>query len=266
LASVVLLDRHLPWMKRNSQLVYLNPQSGRWLPERSHRQRHVNIAIAYNVWQHYMVTESVGFLRSKGAELLVEIGRFWTSLAKYDREAERYEIHGVMGPDEYHDGYPGSDEEGLRITRIDAPTLSEVNGWWRDRSRHPIPRAHFGMIEWSTFSDPSLAPAGNHVLNVMMAGTYHGVDWDKDKNQFVNGVIRFLSQGPLPGLSEHVRVATCATPLASSDALALDREVCTASLRTRHTAPCFVCPTSRRASSTSTWLARQPTQVAACRP
>ena len=30
------------------------------------------------------------------------------------RAADRYEIHGVMGPDEYHDGYPDSDEAGLR--------------------------------------------------------------------------------------------------------------------------------------------------------
>ena len=49
---------------------HLNPISGRWLPDRSHVQRHVNIAIAYNVWQHYMVTGSLGFLRFTGAELL----------------------------------------------------------------------------------------------------------------------------------------------------------------------------------------------------
>ena len=88
--------------------------SGRWLPDRSHVQRHVNIAIAYNVWQHYMVTGSLGFLRFTGAELLIEIARFWSSIATYNRAADRYEINGVMGPDEYHDGYPGSDEEGLR--------------------------------------------------------------------------------------------------------------------------------------------------------
>jgi alpha,alpha-trehalase len=94
--------------------LHLNPRSGRWLPDRSHRQRHVNIAIAYNVWQHYMVTGSTAFLRFTGAELLIEIARFWSSAATYDGEQDRYEIHGVMGPDEYHDGYPDSDEPGLR--------------------------------------------------------------------------------------------------------------------------------------------------------
>jgi trehalose/maltose hydrolase-like predicted phosphorylase/beta-phosphoglucomutase-like phosphatase (HAD superfamily) len=108
-----------PWQsgsngQEETQEVHLNPSSGRWLPDHSHLQRHVNIAIAYNVWQHYMVTGSTAFLRFTGAELLIEIARFWASIATYNREQDRYEIHGVMGPDEYHEGYPGSDEPGLR--------------------------------------------------------------------------------------------------------------------------------------------------------
>jgi trehalose/maltose hydrolase-like predicted phosphorylase/beta-phosphoglucomutase-like phosphatase (HAD superfamily) len=108
-----------PWQsgsngREETQQLHLNPKSGRWLPDRSHLQRHVNIAIAYNVWQHYMVTGSIGFLRFSGAELLIEIARFWTSITTYEPDQDRYEIHGVMGPDEYHEGYPDSDEEGLR--------------------------------------------------------------------------------------------------------------------------------------------------------
>jgi trehalose/maltose hydrolase-like predicted phosphorylase len=108
-----------PWQsgsngREETQRLHLNPMSGRWLPDRSHRQRHVNIAIAYDVWQHYMVTGSLAFLRFTGAELLIEIARFWSSIATYNPAQDRYEIGGVMGPDEYHDGYPNSDEEGLR--------------------------------------------------------------------------------------------------------------------------------------------------------
>jgi trehalose/maltose hydrolase-like predicted phosphorylase/beta-phosphoglucomutase-like phosphatase (HAD superfamily) len=108
-----------PWQsgsngQEETQELHLNPSSGRWLPDRSHRQRHVNIAIAYNVWQHYMVTGSTGFLRFVGAELLIEIARFWASIATWNQDEDRYEIHGVMGPDEYHEGYPDADEEGLR--------------------------------------------------------------------------------------------------------------------------------------------------------
>ncbi len=108
-----------PWQsgsngQEETQQLHLNPKSGRWLPDHSHLQRHVNIAIAYNVWQHYMVTGSTAFLRFVGAELLIEIARFWASIATHNPEQDRYEIHGVMGPDEYHEGYPDSDEKGLR--------------------------------------------------------------------------------------------------------------------------------------------------------
>jgi trehalose/maltose hydrolase-like predicted phosphorylase/beta-phosphoglucomutase-like phosphatase (HAD superfamily) len=108
-----------PWQsgsngREETQVLHLNPKSGRWLPDHSHRQRHVNLAIAYNVWQHYLVTGSTGWLRFVGAELLVEIARFWASMATYDADQDRYQIQGVMGPDEYHEGYPDSEEEGLR--------------------------------------------------------------------------------------------------------------------------------------------------------
>jgi trehalose/maltose hydrolase-like predicted phosphorylase len=107
-----------PWQsgsdgREETQRLHLNPKSGRWLPDRSHRQRHVNIAIAYNVWQHYQVTGDLAFLEAYGAEMLVEIARFWAGIATYDHGSDRYEIHGVMGPDEYHDSYPGRDEPGL---------------------------------------------------------------------------------------------------------------------------------------------------------
>ncbi|WP_258934290.1 hypothetical protein [Nesterenkonia pannonica] len=35
-------------------------------------------------------------------------------MAQYDAEADRYDIDGVMGPDEYHDGYPDTPGSGLR--------------------------------------------------------------------------------------------------------------------------------------------------------
>src|SRR5690606_6534821 len=49
-----------------------------------------------------------------GAELILEIARFWANLAHFNAERDRFEIHGVMGPDEFHDGYPGEPEPGLR--------------------------------------------------------------------------------------------------------------------------------------------------------
>ncbi len=106
-----------PWQsgsdgREETQTLHLNPESGRWLPDNSHLQRHVNAAIAYNVWRYYEATGDAEFLSVRGAEMLIEIARFWASIAERD-EAGRYHIRGVMGPDEFHDGVPWSEAPGL---------------------------------------------------------------------------------------------------------------------------------------------------------
>jgi alpha,alpha-trehalase len=107
-----------PWQsgsngREESQIVHLNPKSGRWIPDNSRLQRHVNSAIAFNVCQYYQVTGDMEFLSSYGAEMVLEIARFWSSIATYNKDLDRYEILGIMGPDEYHDSYPDSEEPGV---------------------------------------------------------------------------------------------------------------------------------------------------------
>ena len=107
-----------PWQsgsngREEAQKLHLNPESGHWIPDNSQLQRHINIAVAYNAWKHYEVTGDTDFLSFYGAEMLIQIARFWSSIAHINRERGRYEIHGVMGPDEFHDAYPGAEEPGL---------------------------------------------------------------------------------------------------------------------------------------------------------
>jgi alpha,alpha-trehalase len=107
-----------PWQSgsngaEETQTYHLNPMSGEWKPDNSHLQRHVNIAVAYNVWTYYLLTSDEAFLACQGAEMLTEIARFWASIATYNHVTGRYDILGVMGPDEYHDGYPDTGEPGL---------------------------------------------------------------------------------------------------------------------------------------------------------
>ncbi|WP_214369163.1 glycoside hydrolase family 65 protein [Pseudonocardia sp. H11422] len=107
-----------PWQsgsdgREESQRIHLNPRSGRWLPDTSHLQRHVGLAVAYNIWQYYQATGDLAFLVEHGAEALLEIARFWAGMACHDPSRDRYVIHGVMGPDEYSTRYPGAAEPGL---------------------------------------------------------------------------------------------------------------------------------------------------------
>ncbi|HYW04830.1 MAG TPA: glycosyl hydrolase family 65 protein [Gammaproteobacteria bacterium] len=107
-----------PWQsgssgREESQTLHLNPRSGRWIPDNSHLQLHVNAAIAYNVWQYFQVTGDMEFMAFYGAEMLLEIARFWASRASWNESMGRFEIRDVMGPDEYHDAYPDASRPGL---------------------------------------------------------------------------------------------------------------------------------------------------------
>jgi alpha,alpha-trehalase len=68
----------------------------------------VGSAVAYNIWQYYQVTGDISYLIDHGAEMLAEIARLWVSLASFDPMRQRYVIRGVIGPDEFHSGYPGA--------------------------------------------------------------------------------------------------------------------------------------------------------------
>ena len=76
----------------------------------------MNAAIFYNVWHYYQATGDIEFLLDHGAEMMLEIARFWSSIAHYKPERDRYEIHGVMGPDEFHEKYPGRRRAGCAAT------------------------------------------------------------------------------------------------------------------------------------------------------
>ena len=107
-----------PWQsgsdgREETQTFNLNPRSQRWVPDNSYLQRHVGSAIAYNVWQYFQVTHDLEFLRFYGAELILDIALFWSSMAIFNDERGRYEIRGVMGPDEFHDGYPDAATPGV---------------------------------------------------------------------------------------------------------------------------------------------------------
>ncbi|MDP3155817.1 MAG: glycosyl hydrolase family 65 protein [Archangium sp.] len=107
-----------PWQsgsdgREETQAANLNPRSQRWVEDNSYLQRHVGSAVAYNVWQYFQVTRDLEFLHSHGAELILDIARFWSSFATFDPTRGRYEIRGVVGPDEFHDAYPGSSAPGI---------------------------------------------------------------------------------------------------------------------------------------------------------
>lgn len=107
-----------PWQSGSSgreetQVVHLNPRSGKWGPDYSRNQRHVSFAVVYNVWNYWKMTNDLDFLEKYGAEIILSVAQLACSLCKYDAKKKKYHVRGVMGPDEFHEKFPGISSPGL---------------------------------------------------------------------------------------------------------------------------------------------------------
>jgi trehalose/maltose hydrolase-like predicted phosphorylase len=190
------LGAMFPWQSgsdgsEETQIVHLNPLSGQWDPDLSHRQRHVNAAIFYNVWHYHQATDDLDFLRDHGAEMMLEIARFWGSIAHYNPDRDRYEIHGVMGPDEFHEKYPGAQESGLRnnaYTNVMVAWICEqaqvVLGLLTERRRDTL-RAKLGLSDeeiarWQEMSRKMYVPFHGEGIISQFEGyeELEELDWD----------------------------------------------------------------------------------------
>jgi len=193
-----------PWQsgsegKEETQRVHLNPLSGRWEPDLSHNQRHVNAAIFYNIWHYFQTTEDVEFLGDYGAEIMLEIARFWASIAHFNPQRERYEIHGVMGPDEFHERYPGATEDGLRnnaYTNVMVAWLCSVAGTVldllpatrADALREGLHLTDEEVLTWDDMSRRMFVPfhAGGIISQFEGYDALEELDWDAYRAKYGN--------------------------------------------------------------------------------
>jgi len=110
-----------PWRsattgREETPLLQPNPLDGRWTRDDTRLQRHVSLAIARDVHHYVLATGDTEFLAEHGAELLIEIARFWASAAHpcpSGAASGRYDIAGVVGPDEFHTRMPGAETPGV---------------------------------------------------------------------------------------------------------------------------------------------------------
>jgi len=106
-----------PWQsgsdgREETQVIHLNPLSGEWGDDYSSLQRHVSLAIAYNIWNYFHCSGDLEFMEEYGAEILLDICKFWASKTIPGPDG-RFDIDKVMGPDEFHESLPGSGVGGL---------------------------------------------------------------------------------------------------------------------------------------------------------
>ncbi|MER8268057.1 glycoside hydrolase family 65 protein [Streptomyces griseus] len=111
-----------------------SPNKG-WEPDNSALQRHIGSAVVLSVHLYVRASGDTTYAYGRGAEMILQIARFWADTARHDPTDHRYHIDGVMGPDEFHDAYPGADRPGLcdnAYTNVTASwVLSRACTLWR---------------------------------------------------------------------------------------------------------------------------------------
>jgi len=193
-----------PWQSSSdgreaTQELHLNPLSGTWGPDHTRLQRHVNAAIAYNIWGYYTATGDRSFLLDYGAELMLEIAMFWSSITRWNPGRERFEIIGVMGPDEYHEKYPDTDIGGLRnnaYTNVMAVwcllrTLDLLQEIGQSRRAELLVRLHIGESElrrWEDISNRMFVPFQDNEIISQFEGyeDLEEFDWAKYRSKYSN--------------------------------------------------------------------------------
>jgi len=193
-----------PWQSgsdgsEESQVLHLNPMSGEWGPDYSSLQRHVALSVAFNVWEYLWITEDQEFLENYAAELFFEICRFWASKASFDEENGRYSIDRVMGPDEYHEKYPGASEGGVKDNAYTNILVTwafkrgfDILEWMSDSARislrEKINLTDDELARWKDISLKLNIPLSEEGILEQYSGYFEleELDWDYYQSKYEN--------------------------------------------------------------------------------
>ena len=186
-----------PWQsgsngREESQEIHLNPKSGKWIPDNTYLQRHVNAAIAYNVWQYFQVNQDLSYLSFYGAELFLQIAKFWASKVSFSEDKQRFEILNVVGPDEYHTHYPGSEEPGINnnaytnvmavwVLRHAFTILDLLNGNRKDEMLQRLQIDKEELERWGKITRQMFVPINDEGIINQFEGfeNLEDLDWNK---------------------------------------------------------------------------------------
>ena len=148
-----------PWQSgmtgdEQAQIIHLNTVNNEWDADNSRLQRHVSLAIVYNLWIYVQMTGDESILREGGLDVVVETSKFWLNKTQLE-EDNRYHIAGVMGPDEFHEAYPNAENGGIKDNAYTNLMLTWALNWLQE----------LGANQQLPDIDPSLLADAKEVAN-----------------------------------------------------------------------------------------------------
>lgn len=91
-------------------------------------EHHITADVVYAIYQYWRSTGDDAFMRDYGAEIVLDTARYWASRVEWQPEAARYEITGIIGPDEYHDNVDNNAYTNY-LARWNLQTAQAVWAW-----------------------------------------------------------------------------------------------------------------------------------------
>ncbi|MFJ5956425.1 HAD-IA family hydrolase [Paenarthrobacter sp. NPDC092416] len=176
-----------------------NARSGRWVADYSRMQRHVGLGVAFNVCEYFEATGDRAWFLDKGAELIVEVARFFASMAQYAPHDGRFHLRGIVGPDEYHTRRPGESRPGL-----DDNAYTNVMAAWICERAAEIPESLSGhqlvdlmdrlnitqeeVAKWKRLAREMFVPfhADGVISQFLGYDSLEDLDWDRYRQKYGN--------------------------------------------------------------------------------
>ena len=202
-----------PWQsgsdgREESQQLHLNPRSGRWNPDASARAHHIGIAVAYNVWKYYQVTGDLAYLIEYGAEMLVEIARFWVEQSHLRRGARSLRHPGrhrtrrvpLRLPERPYDGIDNNAYTNVMAVWVIMRALDALEAAAAAEPARPAWRhsacTDDELAQWDDVSRRMFVPFHDGVISQFEGyGDLAELDWDG----YRAAVRRHPAPGPHPG-------------------------------------------------------------------
>ncbi len=119
-------------------------------------ENHVNADIALAEWQYFLATGDRNWLEAYGYPIIHDTADFWTSRVTYNKDKDRYEIHGVVSVDESKIGVTddpytnAAARKNLEIAITAARTLGKkANPKWADIAQKLyLPRKDLVLVDY----------------------------------------------------------------------------------------------------------------------
>ncbi|MDI3547436.1 MAG: kojibiose phosphorylase [Halanaerobiales bacterium] len=97
-------------------------------------EQHISADIAYAIWYYFQVTDDCNFMYNYGAEIFLEIARFWASRVEYNQMRDSYEINDVIGPDEYSEHVDNNAYTNY-LVKWQLQKAVELADWLKERNK-----------------------------------------------------------------------------------------------------------------------------------